>query len=318
MYFAAMEPVESATRTTSKYEQSLSSTLAAVEDLVEKNHVNAHAHMVLADCLKKAHGAANADRTSDLAEAAILFVIQVPWLLDLFRPDPADLPPILNVMNESFLRSLFLKRVAHDATVGGRTDGGVDSQWLAQVLGFYMPTPERARSTASEIPVDRFCAVYTDRLRASMMQLLHATSEEALVQVRSALVTYVVHHQEMPPLRHICPALFRSEGDDGDAPENDALLVPAHSKFVRILLYNAPGLADWVFEHSQKLLANDFRGAACVGRQLVQAHPHRFWLPRTHNPRQRPGGGDGAFIVRAEVVPTPDDPTNPQVAFASV
>ena len=353
MYFSAMSPVEPVARTTSKYEQSLASTLSAVEELVEQGHINAHAHVVISNCLKTAFEAANSDRSSDLLSTAILFVVQVPWLMDLFRPAPQGRPPMVDVLDENFMKSLFLKRVAYDATVGDRTDGGIDSQWLAQVLGFYMPSVERARSTAGESAVDNFCVAYTDRLRGAMMQLLRATSDEALAPVRSALVTYVVHHQEMPPLLHVCPHLFRpdwtsvpkvwsitqvhaefatsyatlmrmgdlSEGDDGDTPENGAAaqvcLVATDAKFVHTLLYNAPGLVDWVFENSRNLLAADFRGASCVGRQLTQAHPHRFWLPCVRNPRRSDGSGGGALTVCAEVVPT-TDPTNPQTTFVSV
>lgn len=352
IYFSALQPVEQlGARTTSRCQQSLSSALSTLEELVEQGHVNTHAHVIMSNCLKAAFESVDADRSDDLRGTAVLFVTQVPWLMDLFRPNPQGQPPAVDVLDETFMKSLFLKRVAYDARVGERTDGGVDSQWLAQVLGFYLPSVDRARSTAGEATVDNFCVAYTDRLRGTLMQLLRATSDEALAPVRSALVTYIVHHQEMPPLVHVCPNLFRPEwtsipsrltfeavntefaasyrtlmqmGDDdadgdGDTPDSTVAaqfcLVATDAKFVHTLLYNAPGLVNWVFERSGKLLDGDFRSASCVGRKLAQSHPHRFWLPCMHDPRRRQVH-DESLTVCAEVSPLADDPSSPHVTFA--
>lgn len=349
IYFSALQPLEQlGARTTSRCQQSLSSALSTLEELVEQGHVNTHAHVIMSNCLKAAFESVDADRSDDLRGTAVLFVTQVPWLIDLFRPNSQGQPPAVDVLDETFMKSLFLKRVAYDARVGERTDGGVDSQWLAQVLGFYLPSVERVKATMGDATVDNFCVAYTDRLRGTLMQLLRATSDEALAPVRSALVTYIVHHQEMPPLLHVCPNLFRPEwtaipsrltfeavntefaasyrtlmqmGDDdgdGDTPDNAVAaqfcLVATDAKFVQTLLYNAPGLVNWVFERSGKLLDGDFRSASCVGRKLAQSHPHRFWLPFMHDPR-RVQVHDESLTVCAEVSPLADDPSSPHVTF---
>jgi hypothetical protein len=224
--------------------------------------------------------------------------------------------------------------VAYDANVDGRTDGGVDSQWLSQVLGYYIPSVERAKATASSAD-DNFGMAYTHQMRGTLMVLLRATSDESLAPVRSALVTYILHHREMPPLQHVCPNLYRSEwtsmpqeftieevhaqfatsyatlmqmtddaGDAGETAENSAAarvcLVATDARFVHALLYNAPELVDWVFQRPGRLFKADFRSAATMGRKLAQSFPHRFWLPFVRAPHQQEGQ-DGALTICMEL-----------------